>query len=356
MENTNIDGMMRKIAALLASAESFQNSNPPNLEAAATYREKAESLMRDYRIQEEQLIREQVSSGEPIWKTIPVSTYPSEWLSVMQSMFWNVARHCGIESTDDIVRVDGKAVSMASAVGYEMDLRLAEMIFTAAKLAFLAKLDPEYDPRESAEENIYRLRSAGIDRQKIAKLVFGKEGHPEGIKVGKIYRAECERRGETDAVSGRGFNRAAYREAYADEFARTITRRLRAARNAADSVGGALVLPERAARVKEAFYAKNPWARPETKEERAEREARQAAYEASLTPQERAERERDQKRIARRSKWTQADEAKWQRVHGAQSEAAREAGASAARGVDLTREAPRARRAEQRSNGGEIEG
>lgn len=347
----NIEGMMRKIAGLLATAESFQ-SDPATVEAAATYRAKAESLMREYRIAEEQLIREQVSSGAPIWRDIPTSDHSNPWRELMMRIAGTILKHCGVEFTYEVRPGIGW---VAEAVGYDMDLRLAEMIWTSTRLAFLARMEPEYDASLSAEENIYRLRGAGIDRQRVAKMVFGQEGHSEGIKVGKVYRTECERRGEVDGVSGRGFNPVAYREAYADEFARTITMRLRMARDAADSVGGALVLPERAERVREALWARYPYLRPETPEQRKEREARMAEREAAMTDAERAARTKREREIQRRSRWTKADEAKYQRVHGPAADRARAAGAAAARSVDLTREAPKEKRTGAGAAGKELE-
>ena len=344
--------MMGRISALLAKAES---SNFP--EEAATYRAKAEELMRRYRIEEERLIAEQVTSGEPIWRDVPLAGYQSPWEAVISSMFWNIAKFCGVEGVADYVKSeDGKWVYVGRVVGYDMDIRLLEMIFMATRLAFLARMEPEYDPAKSVEENVYALRGAGIDRQRIAKMVFGEANHQNGIKVGKIFKTECERRGEVDAVSGRGFNADAYRTAYADQFRTTIRRRLREAKDAADSTGGALVLPQRVERIQEALWTRYPAMRPETPEQRAEREARRAAACAAETPAEKAAREKRERQLARRSEWTKADEARWQRIHGAGSERARAAGEQAARSVDFNRAAPKAQRAESATRAGEITG
>jgi hypothetical protein len=333
----DIDAMMNKIAALLAKAEATQAQYP---EEAKTYREKAESLMRKYRIEEEQMIREAVSSGAPIWKDITISSIFGEWREVFSSMFDDIARHCGVRWMMEYKQAE----EYGRTVGYEMDVRLVEMIFTAARLAFLARMEPEFDTSLSAEENIYRLRGSGMDRQSVAEKVFGRKGHSEGIKVGAVYRAECEKRGEVDAISGRGFNASLYRVAYADQFATTIRRRLREARDASDSHGGAVVLPEREARVREAFYVKYPYMRPETPEQRDARKAREEAREAALTPEQRAQRQKDAKVIARRSRWNAHDQRNWDRLHGAASQRARRAGEDAARSVDLTREAPKSAR------------
>lgn len=348
---SQIAKMMGRIQALLAKAES---STFP--EEAATYRAKAEELMRVYRIEEEKLIAEQVTSGEPIWRDVPLATYESPWETVISSMFWNIASFCGVQGMTEYDKIDGVWKFIGRVVGYDMDIRLLEMIFSSARLAFLARMEPEYDATLSAEENIYRLRGSGMDRQRVALLVFGQKGHQEGIKVGKVFRAECERRGEVDGVSGRGFNAEAYRTAYADQFRTVIRRRLREASDAADSTGGSLVLPQRAERIREALYARYPSMRPETPEQREAREARHAAAEAALTPEERAQRDKDRKAIARRSGWTKADQAKWNRIHGAGSERARAAGEEAARSVDFNRAAPKAQRAEKAPRAGEISG
>jgi hypothetical protein len=345
--------MMTRIQALLAKAES--TTFP---EEAKSYRTKAEELMRTYRIEEEKLIAQQVTSGEPIWRDVPLAGSGNPWETVISSMFWNIAEFCGVKGMTEYAKIDGRGTWIGRVVGYDMDIRLLEMIFTSARLAFLARMEPEYDPALSAEENIYRLRGSGMDRQRVAELVFGKRGHQEGISVGKVYRAECERRGEVDGVSGRGFNAEAYRTAYADQFRTVIRRRLREAKDAADSTGGALVLPQRAERIQEALYVRYPSMRPETPEQRAEREARQAArqaeYLANETPAQRARREKEAKQVERRSRWTKADEVRWERIHGAGSERARAAGEQAARSVDFNRAAPKAQRAEKAPRAGEI--
>jgi hypothetical protein len=311
---TNIDAMMGKITKLIDTAESFQRDG--NGEAAASYRTKAEQLMRAYRIEEEALVREAVSSGAPVWREVEISPIDSLWRDEMHQMWFAIAEHSGIEYV--LHHRAGRRL-IANAVGYDIDLRLAEMIFNSARLAF---------------------RGSGMDRQRVAKLVFGESGHSQGIRVGKIFRAECERRGEADGVSGRGFNPNAYRAAYADEFAKVINRRLRQSRDAADAIGGALVLPQRAERVKEALYKQYPDQRPATPEERAAAKAAQEQWERDH-PEEVAARK---KRIEKANRWTAEDQRRWNRTYGSGSSRAREAGRSAAESVDLVREAPKTNR------------
>jgi hypothetical protein len=80
-------------------------------------------------------------------------------------------------------------------------------------------------------------------------------------RVGRLYKAECEARGEQAMLSGRGVTGKAYRDQYAEQFVKTLHNRLWQARQAAGS-GGGLVLHGRAERIEEAFYTFYPNQRP----------------------------------------------------------------------------------------------
>lgn len=309
---------MRKVAGLLAIAEH------PNTgaEEAGTCRARAESLMREYRIAEEELISQAVAgSAEPIRKDIDLGK-TVEFDGFLHWLFGIITKHCGIRY--DFCWNPKTSGYTAVCVGYEMDLRLAEMIWMASRLGFIASVHPEVDPDQTEAENIYRLRTAGLNRQRIALLVFGREGHAEGLRVGKVYREECERRGEPAAVSGRSVNAKTYREVFVREFVSSIRHRLQEARDAADSVGGALVLPERALRVDEAFYALFPNRRPMAPEGQDETVATGSRKSRAVTKGQRAE---------------------WNRLYyGPSARAAAGAAKDAAATVELTRAAPKATR------------
>jgi hypothetical protein len=257
---SNLDGMMNRIAALIAKAESSEFP-----EEAKTFRAKAEELLRKYRIEESELISTGEAAITPRSKKIDVSRAGAEFLSE-HYWIWNaVAKHCGVRFHAVWVRTGEKHGYAATAVGYDVDLRWAEMLFASALLVFGQSLEPEYNPAETAEENIYRLRSAGIDRQSIAEKVFGRKGAHQGASVGRIYKEECARRGETAAVSGRTVNAKTYRAIYARRFVDAFERRLREARDAANSDAGALVLVGRSAKVDETFYKLFPQYAPKPK-------------------------------------------------------------------------------------------
>lgn len=255
---TKLGAKMAQIRALLDKAET--TTFP---EEAATYRAKAEELMRQYRIEEEDLIADDPSAVEPVLIEVDVCDLLSPYRQNYTDLLWYCTFHNGVRFA---LRTEGRGerghVRVAMMVGYETDCRYAEFLFTAARLVFSARLEPQVDEKLSEAENIYRLRSAGIERVRISEMMWGNRDKANLAKVGRVYKAECDRRGEEPALSGRGVTGSAYRESYAEQFVSTFYGRLRAARDAADSVGGGLVLHGREERVAEAFYARFPSLRP----------------------------------------------------------------------------------------------
>lgn len=269
--------IMAKVIALLAKADSTEFP-----EEAATFRAGAERLMREYRIAEEDLIatdqeeiapeihqfwlgpvRDQTRGGGGKLSSAGNSFY-SEWYGLASA----AAEHAGarIHYTWGDNPETGEYGLIAVIVGYGGDLRLAEMIYTSARLVFGERIEPKSDPTLSDQVNAYRLRSAGITRDRAAVLIWGETSAARAAMVGKLYKAECALREEKPVLDGRGTNAALYRDVFAASFVQEFKRRLRAARDAADSTGGALVLHGRDERIAEAFYNYFPSLRPKPRE------------------------------------------------------------------------------------------
>lgn len=339
-----MESKIRKISALLAKAE-----HPlTGAEEAATFRAGAERLMREYRVAEESLIAQDQFSIEPILVKIDIADLESPFHQKHSMMFHYVAAHTGVRYTVKYRRTDGdqKAGYYAAVVGYPTDIRYAELLFNAARLVMISKLEPKVDRDQSDAENIYRLRSAGIDRQRIAELVWGKRGHQEGLKVGRLYKEACAAKDEDVAVSGRQVNAKTYREVYAREFVSRFASRLREARDAADSTGGALQLFGRAERVDEAFYKHFPEYRPTERSEPAE------ATTTGCAACARTKHSSGKCRDHRAQVATQADRDRWERLYyGPAAQRATAAGHSAADEVQLSR-VERARRVENSTDRG----
>lgn len=249
-----------KIRALLDKAESTTFEGE-----AATYRAKAEELMRKYQVEEEQLIAKDPQVLVPTNRSMKV-TDSREFGNQYFSMLWFVAKHMGVELRGSWVydpELRGSVVQ-ATLVGYESDMRMVDVLFTSARMAFSDHLEPAVDPTLTDQVNCYRMRRAGLERNKIARLLWNSaddDGKAHG-RVSALYKAECEARSEKPALSGRGVNAKLYRKEYADAFVQRMWHRLKKARDAADRQGGLPQLAGREERVKEAFYALFPEERP----------------------------------------------------------------------------------------------
>lgn len=255
--------MLGKVRGLIDTAESYEAQG--NREAASTYRAKAEELMVKYRIQEEETLAQDPASIEPVFEEIVLVSGGSalgEFRQQYVDMFWAVSKHAGVRVHYRLKTRDESYALIAETVGYEGDLRYAEMLFTAARLVFGNRLEPKVDPARSEQENVYRLRSAGMERVRVADAVFGNREKSSLGKVGRMYKAECAKRNEKPALDGRGVTGKVYREQYAQEFVYAFYFRLRQAQDAAGNMGGGLVLHGRQERVDEAFYERFPSYRP----------------------------------------------------------------------------------------------
>lgn len=252
-----------KIQALLAKAASCQELGHD--EEASMFRAKAEELMRKYHMEEEEALAVDPTSVSPILKTVLVRSGgqgQGDLSSQYNKIFMGICRHTGVRA---YLNVTNDWSTVASVVGYEGDVRYTEFLWTAAYLMFSTRIDPTWDARRSEDENIFLLRQSGIERRRIADMAWGNGDDPAArSKVQRIYKREAARRGEDILASGLGFTASTYRQAYADSFTTTLLRRLRDARDAADSVHGAMELSGRAARVDEMFYEKFPECRPPT--------------------------------------------------------------------------------------------
>lgn len=227
-----------KIAALLASAD--DESYPDNIRAG--YRAKALELMDKYNVAEEEALASDPTSSLPIVHTILIRK-PGQGNGdlghMYREMITYIARHTGVRIHVETLSDWGQS---ATVVGYEGDVRYTELLWTGAYLMFATRIDPTWDPAKPESENIFFLRQAGIERRRIADMAWGNgDDAAARSKVQRIYKQEAARRNEDVLAAGLGFNTKHYRDAYAQAFLTTLNRRLREARDAADSVHGQMV-------------------------------------------------------------------------------------------------------------------
>jgi hypothetical protein len=338
----------KTIAGLLANAEDEALSE----ETRAAFRAKAEHLMREYRIEEEQAIATEGTAAVPVMDKILVmerNAYRNELRTYYWDMWSRIAVHCGVRSAGKYTSWGDDSRLEAVVVGYEGDIRYAELLFTAARLVFLTRIDARVDSSLSDQLNCYYMRGSGLSRKQIATALWGSEptdGAAHG-KVQKLYVAECTARGETPKVSGRGIQADIYRKAYAEGFVNQLGYRLRAAAEAVDKESGGLVLHGRQERVDEAFYVEFPYLRPASEEER-ERRIKEAQEEIDNCEScKRTKHGSGRCKIHRPRYMTQAEYARYRRrTDSAEAHAGARAGERAANDVHIGRSGkPAARKA-----------
>lgn len=283
MSPEKIAAMAARIRALIAKADSTAEKFPA--EAAAFYA-KAEELQRRHQIAEEQLIATDATALLPIVRKITIANrFHSDFWQHHYDMWYWTADHCGVLEE---VRWIGNGDLIVTVVGYESDVRYAEALYQAAWLMMSSRLEPRVDPKLDDKENVYRLRSSGMARNRVAQLLWdsdlGKAGHADHAKVGKLYAQACAERGEDPAVAGKGLNKEVFRAAYADSFAARYRDRLRESRDAVDSLGGLPELHGRKERVQEKFWEEFPDQHPDRVAERRKAAAKRDEGKAPAKP------------------------------------------------------------------------
>lgn len=258
-----LDSVLAKVRAALAIAD---DERAPEGEREAA-RLRAEALMFKYRIEEATSVASGYSDNDrlvPVWRTMVLTKASSEFAEYYRMIAGAVSYHVGAKS---VTRWDNGEI-VAEFCGYRSDLEFGDLLMTAAMMEFGKRLEPSYDPNKSDAENIYVLRMAGMERKRIARLVYGEwttenEMKAKNRKVTNVFKKECIRRGEDpDVLLGRGNNVKTYRRSYADGFVEQFGTRLWRMRTSHGEESGALVLASREEAVEEAFYERYPQFRP----------------------------------------------------------------------------------------------
>jgi hypothetical protein len=264
-ESQRLDDMMRKVEGLLATAESYDETNP---ETAANYRANAERIMTKYRIAQEDLIKrggEVTNQFDIMFHEVKAYLLGCEFADVYRSLLSYCVHHTDCRLVWTGYTHEGDAMfRMGTIIGYEADVRYAEMLFMSARLVFAARMEPQRNPALSDEDNVYAMRMAGMERSRIGLMMgWGGEGTKGPGKVTRLFKKACDAREEdASALLGKGNNVKHFRETYTEEFTSAVWQRLYNARIAVEHEGGGIVLHGRKERVQEAVYQKWPNLRP----------------------------------------------------------------------------------------------
>lgn len=271
----NLDKILERVKKMVALAD-HPNTPPHEADLART---QADALMLKYRIDETVLIMSGMhgdSEGgmKPVWRDLSLAKTSSEFYKYYSRLAGACMRHVGAEGVLD--HQDGNLIF--KAVGFESDLRYMDILLTSCLVEFGKRLEPKYDRNLSDQENAYEMRHAGMERKRIAEILFGSwetenEMKAKNRKVTSLIKKEAEKRGEDPSiVLGRGNNMKTYRESYAEGFVGQIYARLLRMRTANGEDSRALVLADRHDLVLEALYERYDYLRPKPVDPNAPRQ------------------------------------------------------------------------------------
>lgn len=272
-QQTKLQKVMEQVQLLIARAD--HPTTPPA--EAETARKRADRLMMQYKI-ESLTAPQQTDLNAPAWATIICGQQSSEWLNFYASIGEYAARFAGCRTVGEwkwIKEEDGveRQFYVVNLVGFEGDVRYVEMLASSALMAFGSLLEPKFNQEETHAENALRLRKGGMERRRIAEVLFGSsssinEQKAFNRRVTTMITQEAKRQGTPELVEellGRGNSIKTYRESYASGFYNTLVQRLKkVADERAAFSDGTLVIANYRDRIDEAFYERYPNRRPKT--------------------------------------------------------------------------------------------
>ena len=274
VQGDKLERIMERVQLLLARAD-HPNTPPAEAEIA---RSQADALMFRYKIDTLTQRDESTPSFEAKWAQVIVCEAQNEFSAHYTSIVAAILKHNQLRYKWLVDwRDDGTGTQrryyIADFVGYPSDVAYSEILVTSALAAFGRALEPKFNYEETHAQNALRLRRGGMERHRIARILFGdsetvNEQKAKNRKVTRLIKEEAARIGEphlADEVLGRGTSIKTFRESYAHGFYSTLVQRLqRMSLERGQNADGALVLASLKERVDEAFYEKYPNMRPTT--------------------------------------------------------------------------------------------
>lgn len=228
--------------------------------------------------------------------------------------------------------------------GFRDDVEYVKMKWLNVYLHFTKTINPVWDRSLTVDNNVYNFKTAGYQWQEIQAIMFGALGVDKPHHFFKpSYRRHCKVIGEEPRPhTQRNF---AYRNSFTEAFVTRLCGRIEEmmhARDEAVAEAGALVHVNRARLdIDEMLYAAFPNQRPKTEAEmRAFRERLNREHNERLermSPEERADYEREQQRLNRQAAKDSANY--WRKMDKAFDAEGADLGRASANKVDLNRNA-----------------
>lgn len=264
----------RQIALLLERAN--HPSTPP--EEANACRAKADAMMLSYQIDAALVEQGQAQQDKPVWTTVYVCRLDNEWRNFYEHLFRATMAHIGVEGVaeNEHSEEDGFRWRVYQVVGFNADIEMFQLLWSSIQLEFSRRFEPSYDKDLSPAVNAYLMRIGGMERKRIAAVMFPgwttmNEMKARTRRVTKLIKEGAAELGESaeDVLGRGGASIKTHRLSYANGFVHTLSRRMRMLRAERGADERGLVLVSRKERIKEAMYDRYPYMRPSPASTRA---------------------------------------------------------------------------------------
>ena len=261
---------MERIRRLIEMASRQTKTDDEERERAAA-QVQAERLMAKYAVEEWQLAQmREAGSAKPvpeIRRGIYICSVSNHCSFAIAQMASGIGRHLNVHVTFSGLGIKPKAASTwakdwnvtATVVGFPNDIHMWEMVFTVLQLQMSAQIDPKADPNETFDANVYRLHSAGVRWEEIARRMNDAGGDwepvkwPDGGRLKRASRREASRLGEDYVVKA---NPRGYQRSFAEAFMLTVLRRFREASKSERTNGTEVALRDKFQAVTDFFEEK----------------------------------------------------------------------------------------------------
>lgn len=227
------DKIIERIAKLLAHAEGTSNTDE-----RAAFMAKADELMTAHRIEQWQLeLKARERNGGPAPE--PVKVYDARLIEraspirvPLVDLTSRVARFCRVKIVWSGLHSTHMKTFGVNWIGYERDIEYARTLLASLRVQMVADLSPAADPALSLDDNIIRLKEAGLKWSEIHDELaladfepYATEAHvyKHAVKLSKRYAKLCQDRGipqlKTQPVT--------YKRSFAEGFVSEVSTRMR---------------------------------------------------------------------------------------------------------------------------------
>lgn len=213
---------LKKIQALLNQAES--TGFTPEAQA---FREKAESLMVTWQIEQWELdqVKPTGSREKPTHKRVHICGENNLLKEELLDLFGSIVMHCRCRAVYYGLR-EKRAMLSAEVIGFASDIAYLEMLYTSLHVQMSNNLQPQPDPTFSLAENVALLKEAGMKWADIyttlGRHLYDPVTGKKDMTLFNAYKKLCKEEGREHV----GSNPTNYQRNFSAAFASTVSQRL----------------------------------------------------------------------------------------------------------------------------------